>query len=50
MQNTRTMEGSCPKLSCKQRRNLAIKIGVGVGNRPWVLGILFYEGVKLERG
>jgi len=32
-------------------RNMASRIGGrGGGLRPWVLGILIYEGVKLERG
>ena len=32
------------------RRNLANNIGGEGQNRPWVLGTLIYEGVKLERG
>jgi hypothetical protein len=27
-----------------------VGVGMGVGNRPWLLGTLIYEGVKLERG
>jgi hypothetical protein len=32
------------------KRNLAINTGGGGANSPWILGTLFYKGVKFERG
>jgi hypothetical protein len=41
---------SAEKRTYYHRRNLTNNIGgVGGGNRPWLLGTLIYEGVKLER-
>jgi hypothetical protein len=39
-------------MHCGHKHNLANKIGGGGGgpNLPWVLGTLFYKGVKFERG